>query len=103
MGTDVFYWHGYSAIWLEERWVKATPAFNRELCEKFRIQPLEFDGVKDSIFHAFDADGRKHMEYLAYRGEFPEAPLGELRIDFRRYYPILIDELEKGNFDSECF
>lgn len=59
--------------------------------------------MKDSIFHAFDADGREHMEYLAYRGEFPEAPLDELRIDFRRYYPILIDGLEKGDFDSKCF
>ncbi|MGB5808896.1 MAG: transglutaminase family protein [Polyangiales bacterium] len=78
MGSDVFYWHGYSAIRLDDRWVKATPAFNIELCEKFRIRPLEFDGTEDSIYHPFDLDGRAHMEYLAFRGEYDEVPLGQM-------------------------
>ena len=57
MKTDVFYWHGYTSIGLEGRWVKATPAFNVELCEKFGLLPLEFDGRSDSIYHPFDRDG----------------------------------------------
>ena len=28
MKTDTFYWHGYTAIFLEGQWLKATPAFN---------------------------------------------------------------------------
>src|SRR3990167_7186010 len=34
MGSDVFFYHGYTDVWLDGRWVKATPAFNRELTER---------------------------------------------------------------------
>jgi transglutaminase-like putative cysteine protease len=101
MRTDVFYWHGYTALWLEDRWVKATPAFNVELCERFRIRPLEFNGREDSIYHPFDMDGRQHMEYLAYRGEYADLPLAAMADDFRRQYPALMDALEDGDFDDE--
>lgn len=43
MGTDMFYHHGYAEVWLNDRWVKATPAFNLSLCDKFGIRPLEFN------------------------------------------------------------
>mgnify|MGYP003575445242 FL=1 len=62
MGTDLFAFHGYTELWLEGRWVKATPAFNLTLCQKAGVLPLEFDGRADSIFHPFDAGGRRHME-----------------------------------------
>jgi transglutaminase-like putative cysteine protease len=101
MGTDVFYWHGYTAIWLNDVWVKATPAFNIELCEKFRIKPLEFDGTGDSIYHPFDLDGRKHMDYLNYKGEFSDVPLERIRADFSKFYPKLSMLKQGGDFDSE--
>lgn len=85
--TDIFYWHGYTAILLHGQWVKATPAFNIELTERFRLKPLEFDGREDSIYHPFDLDGRAHMEYLHFRGEFAEIPVAEMRADFARLYP----------------
>ncbi len=86
MKTDVFFWHGYTSIFLDGQWVKATPAFNRELCEKFRLRPLEFDGITDSIYHPFDLEGNKHMEYLRYRGEFVDVPLNDMMDTFRREY-----------------
>ena len=86
MKTDVFFWHGYTAIYLEGVWVKATPAFNTELCERFRLKPLDFDGRSDSIYHPFDIEGKKHMEYLAYRGEFADVPIDEIAETFRREY-----------------
>ena len=67
MKTDVFYWHGYTSIQLDGQWLKATPAFNIELCERFGLLPLEFDGYEDSIYHPFDRAGHRHMEYLAIR------------------------------------
>ena len=45
MGSDIFFYHGYTEVWLDERWVKATPAFNRELTERFGLKPLDWDGV----------------------------------------------------------
>lgn len=86
MKTDIFYWHGYTAIYLDDIWVKATPAFNIELCERFRIQPLDFDGRNDSIYHPLDQNGNRHMEYLQYRGEFTDAPINQIIETFRREY-----------------
>lgn len=100
MGTDTFHWHGYTEILLAGRWVKATPAFNLELCQRFRLKPLEFDGSEDSIYHPFDEDGRQHMEYLQFRGEFPDVPLARIRADFARFYPRLAG-LTAGDFDTE--
>jgi transglutaminase-like putative cysteine protease len=100
MGTDVFYWHGYTAIWLKDTWVKATPAFNVELCEKFRIRPLEFDGEHDSIYHSLDMDGRRHMEYLKYKGEYSDVPIVRIVQDFKELYPNFRD-LKDKNFDEE--
>src|SRR5215510_14099494 len=87
MGNDTFYYHGYTEVWLDGRWLKATPAFNRELTEKFGLKPLDWDAATDSIYHPFDLSGRRHMEYLCYRGVFADIPFDEIRGAFRHYYP----------------
>jgi transglutaminase-like putative cysteine protease len=94
MGSDMFYYHGYAEVRLDGRWVKATPAFNRELTEKFGLKPLDWDGVADSIYHPFDLGGRRHMEYLAYRGVFADIPFEEIRGAFRHYYPRMTRQQE---------
>lgn len=86
MKTDLFVWHGYTDIWLGERWVKATPAFNIELCERFSLLPLEFDGESDSIYHPFDKTGQRHMEYTHQRGAFDDLPLAQITADFQAVY-----------------
>ena len=100
MQTDVFYWHGYTAILLDGQWVKATPAFNIELCERFGLKPLEFDGREDSIYHPYDLAGNRHMEYLAFRGEHLDVPWQEMRADFERLYPTL-PRLDQASFDAD--
>ncbi len=87
MTTDVFAWHGYTDIWLDGAWRKATPAFNIELCDRFGLLPLEFDGVNDSIYHPFDKSGQRHMEYLRQRGAYVEMPLAQIMETFRDIYP----------------
>jgi len=87
MGSDLFVYHGYTELMLEGRWVKATPAFNLALCQRFRVKPLEFDGRADSIFHPFDADNRRHMEYLHDRGTHADVPVEEIQRAFREAYP----------------
>ena len=93
MKTDIFYWHGYTEIWLQGQWRKATPAFNLSLCEMFGLKPLEFDGLADSIYHPFDAAGNRHMEYVAQRGSFDDVPLQALLHDFQTHYPNWIAQL----------
>ncbi len=89
MQTDLFVWHGYSELLIDGAWVKATPAFNIELCDRFGLLPLDFDGRSDSLYHPFDRSGQRHMEYVHQRGSFDELPLQQLAADFARVYPGL--------------
>ena len=90
MQTDVFYFHGYTSLFLQGRWVKATPAFNIELCEKFGLRPLEFNGREDSLYHEFDVAGNRHMEYLNDRGEYLDLPFDDLMKTMREHYPGML-------------
>ena len=87
MGSDLFVYHGYTELRIDGKWVKATPAFNLALCTRFRVKPLEFDGREDSIFHPFDQDDRRHMEYLRDRGVYADVPVDEIQRAFRDAYP----------------
>jgi transglutaminase-like putative cysteine protease len=89
MGSDLFVYHGFTELLLDGKWVKATPAFNIELCRRFRVKPLEFDGREDSIFHPFDEEDRRHMEYLRDRGSHADVPVAEIMQAFRETYPVL--------------
>jgi hypothetical protein len=99
--------HGYTELLIDGQWVKATPAFNLSLCEKFDTRPLEFDGRSDSIFHPYDNLGRQHMEYVHDYGPFDDFPYDRLIEESRRYYPALFagvnidfDEIG-GDFERE--
>ncbi len=96
MRTDEFVFHCYTELHLGGRWVKATPAFNRSLCERFRVRPLEFDGKSDSIFHPLDLSGQKHMEYLRDHGSFADLPYDRMVESFCRAYPHLFGEGRPG-------
>ena len=75
MGTDLFVFHGYNEFFLEDRWIKATPAFNAELCRRHRVAPLEFDGRGDSLFQPYNQDLQRFMEYVEDVGTFPDVPV----------------------------
>ncbi|HKS85992.1 MAG TPA: transglutaminase family protein [Pseudolabrys sp.] len=101
--TDIFQWHSYTELYLSGRWVKATPAFDRALCERVGIVPLEFDGRTDSLFQPFDKAGRRHMEYLKNRGSFADVPFNAIQADFLRTYASLMSTKGlAGNFHSEA-
>ncbi len=85
--NDLFVWHAFSEFGIDGRWVKATPAFDIGLCERFGVVPLEFDGIHDALFHSHDAAGRQHMEYVAQRGSYADLPLDAIRKDFTEMYP----------------
>jgi hypothetical protein len=102
MQTDVFVWHGYSELWIEGAWRKATPAFNLSLCDKFGLLPLEFDGVHDSLYHPFDRAGQRHMEYVNERGSFDDLPLAQIRASFAEVYPRLIDPDNTMDFAEDA-
>jgi len=112
MGSDVFVFHGFTEFYLEGRWVKATPAFNRELCERHGVAPLEFNGREDSIFQPYSEEKRRFMEYLEFIGSYADIPVNEIVAAFRKTYGQervqgWIESFEKygdvrrGRFDTE--
>ena len=104
-GTDLFSWHGYVALLLDGQWLKATPVFNIEMCERFHVLPLEFDGTGDSLMQPFDARNRRHMEYVNYHGEYDDLPFDEMAAEMVRVYPKLIAVAEGrslGDFENEA-
>lgn len=104
IGTDVFYWHSYSDLYLEGNWVKATPAFNKSMCDKFGLKPLDFDGRTDSLFHEFDQAGNRHMEYIRDLGTYVDVPFDEIVATFTAEYKGFgghMDDGIDGDFQAE--
>jgi len=112
MGSDIFAYHGFTEFFLEGKWVRATPAFNIELCQRHNVAPLEFNGREDSIFHAYTNDNRPFMEYVEYLGTYSDIPVDIIVTGYKKIYGKdrvrrWIDEFEKSggrllrDFDKE--
>jgi transglutaminase-like putative cysteine protease len=101
VGGDVFHYHCLTSVYLERRWVKATPVFPKILCRLYGIAPLEFDGVTDSLHHPFDLKGRRNMEFLRTHGEFSDLPYDFVVNGLRVTHPRIFgdtDHLVEGSF-----
>jgi transglutaminase-like putative cysteine protease len=86
LGSNLFVYHGFVEFYLEGKWVRATPAFNRELCHKHRVPPLEFNGIEDSVFQAYNLDNQKFMEYVEYLGSTPDIPVALILQAWKKAY-----------------
>jgi transglutaminase-like putative cysteine protease len=90
--SDKFVFHGYNEFLIEGNWVKCTPAFNKTLCEKFNVPALDFDGIHDSIFQQFTADGKQYMEYLHEYGQFADFPYDLFVSELKIHYPHFFEK-----------
>jgi len=86
LGTDLIVYHGFTELRIEGKWIKATPAFNAELCVLHKVPPLEFDGINDSIFHEFNSDKKKYMEYTAFHGVYHDVPVDMILMEWKKAY-----------------
>jgi hypothetical protein len=55
------------------------------------VAPLEFDGHDDSVFHAFNQQGERYMEYLADHGQFADLPERFFFAHLQCCYPHLFE------------
>jgi transglutaminase-like putative cysteine protease len=78
LGSDLFVYHGFVEFYLDHKWVKATPAFNIELCKMHKVIPLEFNGREDSIFHPYNSEKKQFMEYVDDHGTYADIPVAEI-------------------------
>ncbi|MBM4306241.1 MAG: transglutaminase domain-containing protein [Deltaproteobacteria bacterium] len=86
LGSDLFISHGFVELYLRGKWLKATPAFNRELCIRHHVSPLEFNGQEDSIFQPYNLHNKKFMEYLEIEGIFTDIPVEHIVTGWKRVY-----------------
>lgn len=97
--TNVLAFHGYTEFFIEGKWVKATPAFNKELCDKLKVDPLEFDGENDCLFQEYDKNNGQFMEYITDYGQFDDIPFELFIRTMKEYYPHLFTQIEDGKFE----
>lgn len=90
--------HGYVEMFIENKWVKCTPAFDERICKITNVLPLEWNGEDDSMFQEFESD-KRFMEYLHYYGDFNDVPIELMNSEMKLYYPHLFIE----QFDSKDF
>ena len=103
MGTDLFSWHGYTHVYVDGAWRKATPTFNASLCEKLGVKPLDFDGHDDALLHPFDGAGRAFMQYVEDHGSFHDVPAQFLMREMARVYSKMTSEdLSTRNMEKEA-
>jgi len=86
LGSDLFVYHGFTEFWLDGKWVKATPAFNSDLCKRHRVPPLEFNGREDSIFQPYNLQRQRFMEYVAFHGVYADIPVDRIVAEWENTY-----------------
>jgi len=92
MGTDLFTWHGFTHVYVDGAWRKATPTFNASLCAKLGVKPLDFDGYDDALLHPYDGAGRAFMQYVEDHGTFHDVPAQFLMREMTRVYSKMTSE-----------
>jgi transglutaminase-like putative cysteine protease len=90
MGGDLFTFHALVSVNIDGRWVRATPVFNTLLCRLYGIRPLDFNGREDSHYHPYDLHGRRHMEFVRWRGEYDDFPYDTVVGGIARHHPGLL-------------
>jgi transglutaminase-like putative cysteine protease len=86
LGSDLFTYHGFVEFHLEGKWVKATPAFNAELCHRHHVHPLDFNGREDALFQPYNLENRKFMEYIEDLGTYEDIPVEAIVTAWEKAY-----------------
>lgn len=95
--SDLIVFHGYADLYIDGKWVKCTPAFDKRVCRLSGVDPLEWDGQTDSLFQEHDKSEKRFMEYIHYYGEFQDVPIELANSEMRKYYPHLFQETYNNN------
>ena len=73
-GDNLLIQHGYTQLYLDGKWVHASPAYDLGTCNKMGFVPVEFDGIHDARDSAFNQRGKPHIEYVKDHGTYDDFP-----------------------------
>ncbi len=91
-GTNELTPHGMVDLFINDTWLKVSPAFNESLCRMCNVAPLDFDGENDSIFQEYNNAGNEFMEYLEDYGHFEDVPVDFIFNNVQEHYPELFEK-----------
>ena len=89
LGTNELTPHGMVNAYLNGELLKKSPAFNKELCELYNVEPLEFDGISNSFLQQYNNDGNEFMEYIENYGHFEGVPVDFMVQNLKDNYPVI--------------
>jgi len=87
--------HGMVNVYLDNKWLKMSPAFNKSLCEKLNVEPLEFDGENNFFLQQYNSEGTRFMEYLDDYGYFEDVPLDFMIRNIKETIHIFLIRMKK--------
>ncbi|MBT8233889.1 MAG: transglutaminase family protein [Saprospiraceae bacterium] len=96
-GTNELTPHGYVGVFINEKWMKISPAFNQSLCDKFNVEVLGVNENEDAIFQQYNNDGNQFMEYLEDYGHFDDIPFNFIINNLNQNYPTLTEIVNEHN------
>ena len=86
LGSNLFVFHGFVEFYLDGKWVKATPTFNKELCARHHVAPLDFNGRDDAFFQSYNDRQNKFMEYVRFHGTYSDIPVDTILAGWKAAY-----------------
>lgn len=93
MGTKVMYYHGYAEIYLDDKWIKLAPVFDKKTAHKAGFLPLvDFDEDNNAMFSKYDTNGNLFVEYIKDHGVYSYLPLEEIKEVFQKKYGDLVEK-----------
>ena len=91
--------HGYVEAYIDDKWVKCTPAFDPLVCKIAGVPILDWNGETDALFHAYNGK-EKFMEYIHFYGDFDDVPIKLMNDEMKKYYPHLFLETHNSKVFS---
>ncbi|MGE5379508.1 MAG: transglutaminase-like domain-containing protein [Methylocystaceae bacterium] len=83
---NLFFPHGYSQFFLNDRWVNVAATYDKPLCERIGAAVPEFDGCSDTLLPKTDLQGRQFIEYVDNYGTFQDFPWDFIMEKLPDYY-----------------
>jgi len=98
-GINVFPFHGFAELFVDSRWVHASPAYDIATCRRKRFIPVDFDGINDAKDSQYTEDGEPHIEHIEYHGPYEDFPWDEIQGYYKEWAAklgIRWDELKEA-------
>lgn len=86
LGTNVMYYHGLNAFFLDGGWVMADASLSPDIVVRKGYRPVDFDGTTDALLSSTTLAGEPHAEYVRFYGIFLDMPFKEMLQAFMDVY-----------------